>query len=124
MADENTRRRIFLSLLNLDRVLNSFKQNSSTLTNKSIKERAFIFLVTRFSVVVVVVGCMLFWGKDGKWPHLPNNLHLLFFGIQMWHLPSLPNIYSSIFSKVAIYLQRANLYKSILSSSGQCHDVQ
>ena len=31
-------------------------------------------------------------------PHLPGYLHLLFFGMQMWLLPSLPHLYSSVFT--------------------------
>ena len=30
--------------------------------------------------------------------HLPGYLHLLFFGMQTWFLPSLPHIYSSVFT--------------------------
>ena len=29
-------------------------------------------------------------------PHLPRYLHSLLFGMQMWHLPSLPHIYSTV----------------------------
>ena len=31
-------------------------------------------------------------------PHLLSYLQLLFFGMLMWHLPSLPYIYSSLFT--------------------------
>ena len=31
-------------------------------------------------------------------PHLPGYLQFLFFGMQMWLLPSLPHIYSSVFT--------------------------
>ena len=31
-----------------------------------------------------------------KMPHLSSYLHAFFFGMQMWHLPSLPYIYSSV----------------------------
>ena len=31
-----------------------------------------------------------------KMPHLSSYLHPLFFGMQVWHLPPLPYIYSSV----------------------------
>ena len=51
-------------------------------------------------------------------PHLPSLIFTppWFFGIKIWHLPSLLHIYSSFFFfyKFATYLQRENLCKSIL----------
>ena len=53
--------------------------------------------------------------------HLPRYLHPLFFGMQMWHLPSLPYIHSSVLT----YLQhicdifvRRKLYFVQFSYSG------
>ena len=41
-----------------------------------------------------------YWGVNGNKLNaiLPRYLHLMFFGIQIWHLPSLPYIYSSLFT--------------------------
>ena len=57
-----------------------------------------------------------------RWmPHLPSYLHPgftpLFYGMQMWHLPSFSPYVVLRFYKFATYLQGENLCKSIFSSS-------
>ena len=43
-----------------------------------------------------------YWGvniwQTWQMPHSPSYLHPLFFGMQMWHLPSLSYVYSSVFT--------------------------
>ena len=55
-------------------------------------------------------------------PYLPSYLQPLHFGLQMWHLSSLPHIYLSFYI-FAIHLHGANLCKSIFSSSESCQTV-
>ena len=56
--------------------------------------------------------------------HLPRYLHPLFFGMQMWHLPSLPYIHSSVLTLFATYLWHIYKAQKVFCTNPLSHTVE